>query len=183
MSQKEALMQRVAALETKFGMSGGTSRNSLVAEIESLEKRLTGCGMGMGEDEPLAPVTVADEPTIEDLEQQLGMGDDEEEVPVMASLADPNGIEEQITQDRFTEVEGERHGEELASAGSMLEVGEESPTKPTGTGYVARLMTASARLDRVAEYLEKCGRRNLAFKVDRIADAVDARINTIKGRK
>jgi hypothetical protein len=145
-----------------------------VAEIETLEKRLAGC-MGMG-DEPMAV-----EPTLEDLEQELGMNDEEE--PVVASLADPNGIEEQITQDRFTEVEGERHGEELASAASALAVGEESPTKPSGAGYVARLMKASERLDKVAEYLEKNGRRALAFKVDKIADAVDARINTIKGRK
>jgi hypothetical protein len=127
-------------------------------------------------DEPMAV-----EPILEDLEQELGMNDEEE--PVVASLADPNGIEEQITQDRFTEVEGERHGEELASAASALAVGEESPTKPSGAGYVARLMKASERLDKVAEYLEKNGRRALAFKVDKIADAVDARINTIKGRK
>ena len=170
---REALMQRVAALEKKLG-SQSTPRNSLVAEIESLEKRI-GCYM---DDQP--PVVA--EPTLEDLEMELGMGDEDDET-MMASLADPAGIEEQITQDKFSEVEGERHGEELASADSMLAVGEESPTKPSGAGYVARLMKASDRLDKVAEYLEKNGRQSLAMKVDKIADAVDARIKAIKGGK
>jgi hypothetical protein len=165
---KEALMQRVAALEKKLG-SQDSPRNSLVAEIESLEKRL-GCYMDDAE------------PTLTDLEKELGMGD-EEDVTV-ASLVDPSGIEEEITQDKFAEVEGERHGEELASAGSMLEVGREVGTKTASAkDYVARLMTASERLDKVAEYLEKCGRRSLAFKVDKIADAIDAKINNINGRK
>ena len=35
---------------------------------------------------------------------------------------------------------------------------------------------ASERLDRVAEYLEKHGRRELAFRIDKIADALDSRI-------
>jgi len=177
---REQLMQRVAALEKKLGIASqvGSSRNSLVAEIESLEKRIAGCYME-DEGEDVAPV-VAEEPTLDELEMELGMDDDE---CMTASLADPNGIEEQITQDRFTEVEGERHGEELASHDSALAVGEESPTKPSGAGYVARLMKASDRLDKVAEYLEKNGRRSLAFKVDKIADAVDARINAIKGRE
>lgn len=167
---KEALMQRVAALEKKLG-SQDSPRNSLVAEIESLEKRL-GCYMDDAE------------PTLNDLEKELGMGDEDEEDVTVASLVDPNGIEEEITQDRFAEVEGERHGEELASAGSMLEVGREVGTKTASAkDYVARLMTASERLDKVAEYLEKCGRRSLAFKVDKIADAIDAKINNINGRK
>jgi len=277
---REAIMQRVATLEKKLGIaSQGNSRISLVAEIEQLEKRLAGCYM----DDPAIV-----EPTLDDLEQELGMNDEESvkasladpsgtytkvakdmtagytadalfdaivmdswpsssgplvdfgldgadsqkkyealygpiregEITKMdlrkvvgdgpaitklvnrcrsnphrgikfttvydgmkASLADPSGIEEEITQDRFTEVEGERHGEELASAASALAVGEESPTKPSGAGYVARLMKASERLDKVAEYLEKNGRRALALKVDKIADAVDARVNIIKGRK
>ncbi len=158
MSQKEVLMQRVAALEKKIGTaSQGSSRTSLIAEIEDLEKQ----------------VTAGDEDEA-----------DEVECACKASLADPNGIEEQITQDKFTEVEGERHGEELATDDSMLAVGRQvGHSAVASEDYVARLMKASDRLDRVASYLEKNGRRSLAFKVDRIADAVDARINNIQGRK
>jgi hypothetical protein len=38
------------------------------------------------------------------------------------------------------------------------------------------LKSASARLDKVAEYLEKNGRRELAFRIDKIADAIDAKV-------
>jgi hypothetical protein len=177
---KEKLMERIAALEKTIGnaksASEQNSRKSLVAEIESLEKRLNGCYM----DDTA-------EPTLDDLQTVLGMDDDDDDddESVKASLADPNGIEEEITQDRFSEVESERHGEELASADSMLEVGREVGRKPVASAkeYVARLMQASDRLDKVAEYLEKNGRRSLAFKIDRISDAIDARINTIRGRK
>jgi hypothetical protein len=181
---REALMQRVAALEKSLGMSKAASdggARSLVAEIESLEERLNGCLTG----DDVAPDAVVAEPTLEELETTLGMDDDEddEDDGVVASLKDPSGIEEEITQDKFSEVESERHGEELASAGSMLEVGREVGRKTVASDSVARLMKASERLDKVAAYLEKHGRNNLAFKVDKIADAIDAKINTIKGRK
>lgn len=179
---REALMQRVAALEKSLGMSQTASdggARSLVAEIESLEKRLNGCYMG----DDVAPDAVAAEPTLDELETTLGMDDDDEDDGVVASLKDPSGIEEQITQDKFSEVESERHGEELASADSMLAVGREVGRKTVASDSVARLMKASERLDKVAAYLEKHGRNNLAFKIDKIADAIDAKINTIKGRK
>ena len=44
------------------------------------------------------------------------------------------------------------------------------------TGYVARLKSASMRLDRVAGYLEQQGSKKLAFRIDQISDAIDARI-------
>ena len=172
---REALLKRVAALEEQLGTSQTASkddsRKSLAAEIESLEKRLA-CYM----DDDMG------EPALDDLEPALGM-DEEDVEPFMASLADPSGVEEEITQDRFSEVESERHGEELASADSMLDVGRQVGRKTVASDYVARLVKASDRLDKVAEYLEKNGRKTLALKVDKIADAIDARINTIKGRK
>ena len=44
------------------------------------------------------------------------------------------------------------------------------------TGYVARLKSASARLDVVAGYLEKSGRTAMALRIDKIADSIDARV-------
>jgi len=85
-----------------------------------------------------------------------------------ASLTRP-GIEDQITQDYLDEVAELRPGAaELETAPSMLDV--------APTGYTARLVKASARLDKVAELLEKNGRKELAFRVDKISDAIEARI-------
>jgi hypothetical protein len=42
----------------------------------------------------------------------------------------------------------------------------------------AMLRSASRRLDRVANYLERQGRVDLAARIDTVADAVDARIKT-----
>lgn len=157
---REMLIQRVAALEAKLGMTQkavqSSPRDSLIAEIEDLEKK----------------IDAGDEK------------EEEKEEVVEASLKDPSGIEEQITQDKFTEVEGERHGEELATDESMLAVGRQvGRSQVASEEHIGRLVKASERLDAVASYLEKCGRKALALKVDRIADAIDARINAIKGRK
>jgi hypothetical protein len=81
----------------------------------------------------------------------------------------PTGAEEEITQDYLDDVL-----EEEKSPSSIV-------TDPTiqdaaPGGYVANLKRASARLDRVAAYCEEQGSKKLAFKIDQIADAIDARI-------
>ena len=153
MSEMEQLKQRIAALESKLAKTEkveaseveASEDTKLAAEIEALETRLA------SDDE-------------DDDEE------DEKAEEKKASEVDPSGIEEEITQDRFTEVERLEHGTELADGPS---VGAVAPTK---SEYVARLKNASVRLDKVAEYLEKNGRRALAFRIDKIADAIDARI-------
>ena len=174
-----------------------TASRSLRAEIEDLEKRLgmsymddevfediddevevedmaymddTDTGMDemnwMDEDISVVEPDIIDEELLE--EQVDGCGD------FMASEVDPNGVEEQITQDYLDAVEEVAHGKELATAPSM---GKVAPTKST---YVASLKRASARLDRVAGYLEGQGRKDLALRIDKIADAVDERINSMR---
>jgi BMFP domain-containing protein YqiC len=151
----EKLAQRVAALESRIAVDEpkkdeekddekkeAGQRETLAAEIEALESRLN--------------VTAADEK------------DDEKDDEKKASLVDPNGVEEQISQKSLTEVEDLEHGTELATGDSMLDV---APTE-----YVARMKSASARLDKVADYLEKSGRVQLAGRVDKIADAIDAKV-------
>jgi len=175
----ERLQERVAALEKKLGTaaSQGNVRDSLVAEINRLEKKLGGYmsddGMYMDDDNVIPGDGGVAEPATDDL---LASDDDDDDC-VNASLKDPSGIEEEITQDRFTEVESEEHGEELASAESMVALGRQVGKKQVASEVVARLKSASARLDKVAGYLEKHGRRELAYRLDKIADAIDARIN------
>jgi hypothetical protein len=160
----EKLVRRVAALESRLAAEGdkkedkkeekeedsaeekeASERQALAAQIEALESRIA-----------------ADDAEEDDEEK-----DDEK----TASLVDPNGVEEQITLDRFTEVEDLEHGTEL-SDGLPLDV--------APTGYVARLKNASTRLDAVANYLEKTGRAKMALRIDKVADSIDARLASIE---
>ena len=168
----ESLQERVAALEKKVGTvaSRGSVRDSLIAEINHLEKKL---GSYMDDDNVIPGDGGVAEPT----DELSASDDDDDDDCLNASLKDPSGIEEEITQDRFKEVKGEEHGEELASAESMLALGRQVGKKQVATDVVARLKSASVRLDKVAEYLEKHGRRELEYRIDKIADALDARIN------
>lgn len=156
MSEMELLKQRIAALESTLAAKKAedkeeeTEDTKLAAEIRALEARLA---------------------SDDDDEDEDDDEEDEKAEEKKASEVDPKGIEEEITQDRFTEVERLEHGTELADGPS---IGAVAPTK---SEYVARLKQASVRLDKVAEYLENNGRRALAFRIDKIADAIDARIN------
>ena len=157
----EKLAARIAALEDKAEAKKedtkeeegekkeASERMTLAAEIATLEAKLA-----------------ADE------EDEKKEEDEEEGEKKEASLVDPNGVEEDITQKRFTEVEDLEHGTELETGDSMLDI---APTE-----YVARLMKASDRLDRVADYLQGTGREALAKRVDMIANAVDERVAKMK---
>ena len=158
MSDMSRLEQRVATLEAALkgkraadADEGDEKEASLKADIVAMERKLAG-----------ADEADKDEKKAAEAEEDDGK---------KASEVDPDGIEEQITQDRFTEVEKITHGTELTTGPSMGAVA------PTRSEYVARLKSASVRLDKVAEYLEKHGRRELAFRIDKIADAIDEKIN------
>jgi len=155
----EKLAARIAALEDiaeakkedkeeEGEKKEASERMTLAAEIAALEAKLAADEEGDKEEK------------------------DEEGEKKEASLVDPNGVEEDITQKRFTEVEDLEHGTELATGDSMLDI---APTE-----YVARLMKASDRLDRVADYLQGTGREALAKRVDMIANAVDERVAAMK---
>lgn len=174
------------------------SRKSLIAEIEELEGKLSSDYMDMMdgdasedsmdwmEEEVIAepPMDMMDDDDFDDDEMEIDVVDDSlldeddviEEIedacggPMMASEVDPSGVEERISQDYLDAVEEVAHGTELATAPSISKVA------PTKSKYASRLKSASMRLDRVAEYLEKNGRKDLALRIDKIADAVDERI-------
>jgi hypothetical protein len=157
----EQLKQRIAALEAQLSKSVKAEEEDKVEEKKE-------------DAEKTAKQTLAAE--IAALERQLRADDDDDDEDEdkaeekKASEIDPNGIEEEITQDRFSEVEKITHGQELTSGPSMGSVA------PTRSEYVARMKAASARLDKVAEYLERHGRRELAFRIDKIADAIDVKV-------
>lgn len=157
------LAKRVAALESRIAASDkkedsaeevdtkeASERQVLAAQIEALELKLNAADD-------------ADDKDDEDDEKVEDKADEKK-----ASLVDPDGVEEGITQKYLTEVEDLEHGTELATNDSTLDA--------APTGYVARLKSASARLDVVAEYLEKSGRTAMALRIDKIADSIDARV-------
>lgn len=169
------LMAEIVAFEKKLASGARSSRTAsrdvvsrrqVLAEIEALERRFAGDdddaddAGGMDED---IPVTAGDDEGEDAFDAE---GAPEEDAGMTASESAP-GIEDEITQDRFTEVEDLRHGEELAT----------NPSTANAAGYTARMKEASSRLDRVAEYLERHGRSEMALKLDRIADAIDQQVD------
>ena len=164
-----------------------SASRTLLAEIDDLEEQIAGMyAKDEDEDDKTAAskkadddtddadaddITADDDADKDDVEEDKKADDDDADDKVdeeiTSSEAAP-GIEDEITQDKFGEVEDTRHGKELSSGPSMRSI--------APTNYTARLKQASARLDRVADYLEKQGRKQLALRVDKIADAIDQNI-------
>jgi len=202
---KEAMSLRaeIAALERELDggktsrQASDDSRKTILAEIEELEERLgdeAGCGY-MGDEDVAVPEessmswmedddeTEFDGPVASKNRKADEDEDDEDEEDeggeeVEASLAAP-GIEDEITTDKFAEVEKIRGKTGIPTNPSAADAARESQKRwstAARKAYCVRLMKASDRLDRVAEYLERHGRKDLALRVDKVADAVDARI-------
>jgi hypothetical protein len=152
-----------------------TAGKMLLAEIDELEEQIA--GMYAADEDEDEPIT-ADDDEADEEPITADDDDDDDEVPVneepveVESSESAPGIEDEITQDKFREVEDTRHGTELSSGPTMRSV--------APTNYTARLMQASVRLDKVAEYLEKNGRNQLAFRIDKIADAIDSHLKQSK---
>lgn len=83
----------------------------------------------------------------------------------VASETSP-GIEDEITTDKQDEVAEEVGADGIATEDSVSDV--------VASDYSSRLAEASRRLDRVASYLEKSGQVRLAYRIDRLADALDS---------
>lgn len=149
-SEMEKMASRIASLERRLAQVAGDEEN----KDEEVKEEKTASQRDL----------LASE--IQALEEKLDEEDKDE--GKTASLVDPKGVEEDITQKYLTEVEKLEHGTELATDASML--------KAAPTGYVARMKSASARLDAVANYLEKTGRKAMALRIDKIADQIDSRI-------
>jgi hypothetical protein len=92
--------------------------------------------------------------------------EESEEKEAKKSSEEEKGVEDTIKMP-FQEV-----SEEVGANDGELP--NEVVTKQTKSDYVARLVEASTRLDRVAEYLEKHGKTAAALRIDKISDALDA---------
>ena len=192
-SSRSALATEIAELERRLDAMSYMDDDLDMDEGESFmdEEDMEEVGMDDLEVEP----ALVDEATVVDevgdvIEPAMNGVDDfdtdideelDEDLEVYCRASDKNasltkpGVEDRISQDYLSEVEDEAHGEELATDKSMLDA---APTRYSASEeYVSRLKRASARLDRVANYLEKHGRIELAKRIDEIADAIDARIN------
>lgn len=199
---KLALEDRIAALENQAGMgrepvAKPLPRQTIATEIDELEQKINAMSY-MDEDDMtyMDDMDDMEEVAMDDIEIYSPMVDEATVVDEIGEVVEPAmdadeeaycgdygmnasetrpGVEDRITQDYLSDVQGEEHGEELATDGSMLDAA------PTGykasEEYVSHLKSASARLDRVANYLQKHGRVELATRIDRIADVIDSNIN------
>lgn len=181
MSERNDIRRQIAALEEELDKrEGKASRKAndtdpLVDAFRKLEAAVkTACGESFMDDvvvEDVEPVMDemsmmddTDEMAYMDDESEMAYMDDESEMGYMAEEA-----EDEIDQEYLDDVlEEEKNSSAIVTEPSMLE------TAPTG--YTARLKKASERLDRVADELEKQGNKEMALRIDKIADAIDARI-------
>ena len=159
-----ATLDAMDSQPAKKEASEKTAGRTLLAEIDDLEEKIA--GMYATDEEPDPEEITADDDDADDDDALV-----EEPVEVESSETAP-GIEDEITQDKFTEVEDTRPAAPQTSGPSMRSV--------APTNYTARLMQASERLDKVADYLEKNGRIQLAHRIDVIADAIDTHIQQSK---
>jgi hypothetical protein len=114
----------------------------------------------------MLPVEVeSDDMMVDVMDDGFGTDMDEVMSAFTASETKP-GIEDEITQDSLDEVAEEVGADDIATEDATIDV--------VSSSYVGRLTEASRRLDRVASYLEKTGQVKLAFRVDRLADALDS---------
>src|ERR1039457_1418655 len=161
MNEMEKLSTRIAALEAKLAdgadkdkdedkaKEASDGRKTLASEIVALERRLAAvcdeCGKPADECECEEDTAKSkkddDKKSADDTKDEDKKDEDKKDDEKKASEVDPSGIEEEITQDKFTEVEKITHGKELATGPS---VGAVSPTR---SEYVAKMKMASVRLD------------------------------------
>jgi len=148
-------------------------RKSFDEEVRSLEKLL-----GQYDDELMEEGEIDEVLTQDDLmDEEVDVEDDfifvdddvvEEdedfdlELESMYSSEDEPGVEDEITQDYLDEVEKEE--------GKDKKVPTEDSVKEA---KVSKFKEASRRLDRVASYFEKSGRKDLALRIDKLSSALD----------
>jgi hypothetical protein len=91
----------------------------------------------------------------------------EEEETTTASEVAP-GIEDEIGDEANG---GDPSVSEIAEGGEGVEVSTDAEVFPTESEYVAKI---TARLDRVANYLEKHGQKKMAYRIDLLSDRLEA---------
>lgn len=170
---RRSLLSEIDELETLISNRDKTRARDddgdVRAEIEELEGRLSQDEDIFVDDEPLPEEEPAlmDE-VVDDLDAQDELEDEMAQIKelegcLMTSSEEKKDVEDDITQDSLTEVEDE--------AGSKVDT---EPDTKSVVSFESRIDEATKRLDRVATYLEKQGRKDLALKIDKLSDALDA---------
>lgn len=204
--ERDAIMRDIAALEAQLDgkrparrarrKSSGDNILAALGQLEAMVKEA--CGESFMDDQ--SSMSYMDEPGMSCMEESYmddvdteeilealpdeevpGEDMEEEDESSMTYMQDvfgsdaEDGAEDEITQDSLDDVlETEKSPSSIVTDPSMLDA---APTE-----YVARMKSASQRLDRVAAYCEQQGRTKLAFRIDQIADAIDARIKKMEAR-
>ena len=162
----KTLKAKIASLEAE--LSEESPRETLAEEIASLESELeAGCGGShdyMGDDDVIdfmdmddVEEVVMDEPVMEeDMDHMKYMEEDHMEEDHMKYME-----EDHMEEDHMDYMEEEY----LAS-----------------DREISKLKSASERLDKVAAYLEENGNVEAALRIDKVADAVDNKINELENK-
>lgn len=181
---RAALMREIKALQAEIDGQEKPRRARQETPEEAVRTALDGlkravkaaCGPSYMDDEmAYMEDDVQTEEILEALPDEEVPGEDIEEDESDMSYMDEDfmaadeGVEDDISQEYLDDVLEERRDPSTIDT-------DESTLDAAPTGYTARLKEASGRLDKVANYLEKQGRVELAERIDKIADAIDARI-------
>jgi len=180
--ERDSIRSEIAALEDELDKrqnprqapkTAGDEILATLGQLEAMVKEV--CGESFMDDESCG--SYMDDDLDDDLDD--GLDDDfEDEVFVAAEGQDPvvkPGAEDDIDQDYLDDVlKVEKNPASIVTDSSMLDA--------APTGYVARLKSASSRLDRVATYCEQQGNEELALRIDKIANVIDARIKEMEAR-
>lgn len=174
----KSIQAEIAELENELGITATDDREKLAGEIDEMEKRLAADDCDDDDDkegeEEMTLASDDDEANDDDDDDDLVASDDDDDddddaEACVASETAP-GVEDRISQEYLKAMEELRGKAQTADAPKMI------PVAPTRSEYKQRLVSASQRLDKVASYLEADGKTELAMRVDRVSDAIDAKL-------
>lgn len=192
-NETTTLMQEITAFEKQLEGAGShrsaeesvpSEDAKLATDIAEVEQILAGLNGYMDENGDVGMVEEQGTAYMDlDLTSDDLLDDDYDEPAMIAapvaSEANPSGIEEEITDDRFSEVE------RLLGDTGIVDAEHTFDVAPTDLNHTAGMKEASTRLDNLASYIEdqvvNHGENKewmkVAYRIDKMADGIDARIN------
>lgn len=204
MSRRMEISKEIEELEIRLGMTARKPEDVLMAQIKKLEAQLQGSEevVSMGFDEEIAQLEEDMMLPADSMDEEIGeilvdeeFSPPEELIPLASDKAaqdddDEDGDDDDDEDEDGDEDEDEKEASEerpgiedrikqpfesLAEELGVEDIGQFGlETVKDQTTYASRLQEASARLDRVANYFETQGHADLALRIDKISDAVDA---------
>ena len=167
----QTLAREIEALERHLGIGDGPSRQERRAKSKKAASKREAASKRTSKREATSKRAISKRAAtskrallaaeIEDFQKKLGIFESEY----------AKGVEDEITQDSLDSVEEIVDGDKST---------DDSVSSVASDGYVARLKKASGRLDRVAAYFEEQGSRKMAYRIDKVADAIDSRIKEVQ---